>query len=125
MTTSPHPGFPTDLQPLWMALMTTAKGHCSIDETVFEKRFLHAAEMARMGAMISIHANKAVVQGVSQLNGADVMAGDLRAGAGLVASALAAYGQSVISRIYHIERGYENLEKKLAKLGADIHRVKE
>ncbi len=125
MTTSPHPGFPTDLQPLWMALMTTAKGHCTIDETVFEKRFLHAAEMARMGAMISIHANKAVVQGVSRLNGAAVMAGDLRAGAGLVASALAAHGQSIISRIYHIERGYENLEKKLAKLGADIHRVKE
>lgn len=123
--TGPYPAFPTDLQPLWMAFMAKAKGRSIINETVFEKRFLHAAEMARMGAQINTQNNKAIIHGAPELLGAGVMTSDLRAGAGLIACALAARGQSTISRIYHIERGYEKIEDKLSRLGARINRINE
>ncbi len=122
--TAPHPGFPTDLQAPWMALMTLATGFTKVSETVFENRFMHAAELGRMGAQIAVSGSVAVVAGVEHLSGAPIMASDLRAGAALVIAALAAKGRTVISRVYHIDRGYEAVERKLARAGARVERVK-
>jgi UDP-N-acetylglucosamine 1-carboxyvinyltransferase len=122
--TAPHPGFPTDLQAPWMALMTLATGFTKVRETVFENRFMHAAELGRMGAQIAVSGSAAVVAGVEQLSGAPIMASDLRAGAALLIAALAAKGRTTISRVYHIDRGYEAVEHKLARLGARVERVK-
>jgi UDP-N-acetylglucosamine 1-carboxyvinyltransferase len=123
--TAVHPGFPTDLQAQWMALMALAAGTSQITEQVFENRFMHVPELQRMGADIQIKGNQAMVQGVKTLSGADVMVSDLRAGAALVLGGLAAKGQTVIHRVYHLDRGYENLEGKLSALGATITRSKE
>ena len=122
--TQPYPGFATDLQAQFMALMTLARGQSIILETVFENRFMHAAELNRMGANITLQGHTAVVSGVKRLSGASLMATDLRASASLVLAALAAEGESVISRVYHIDRGYSNIEKKLYRLGAKIRRKK-
>ena len=122
--TQPHPGFPTELQAQMMALMTLAEGQSIIVENVFENRFMHAAELGRMGAEIILDGHTAIVKGVGQLCGAPLMATDLRASASLVLAALAAKGESVISRVYHIDRGYEAMEEKLVRLGAKIRRVK-
>ena len=122
--TLPYPGFPTDLQAQFMALMTNAKGQSIIRETVFENRFMHVAELRRMGADISIDGHTAIIRGIDRLSGAPLMATDLRASASLVLAALAAQGESVISRVYHIDRGYEMMEKKMSQLGAKIRRVK-
>ena len=122
--TAPHPGFPTDLQAPWMALMTLAVGFTKVSETVFENRFMHAAELGRMGAQIAVSGSAAVVAGVEQLSGAPIMASDLRAGAALLIAALAAKGRTVISRVYHIDRGYEAVERKLARVGARVERLK-
>ncbi|UCD11005.1 MAG: UDP-N-acetylglucosamine 1-carboxyvinyltransferase [Nitrospinaceae bacterium] len=122
--THPHPGFPTDLQAQFMALMTLAGGQSVILENVFENRFMHAAELCRMGAAITLEGHTAIVRGVSELGGAPLMATDLRASASLVLAALAARGESVISRVYHIDRGYEKMEQKLSRLGASIRRVR-
>ncbi|MDX8402428.1 MAG: UDP-N-acetylglucosamine 1-carboxyvinyltransferase [Mariprofundaceae bacterium] len=120
--TQPHPGFPTDLQAQFMALMTLAEGASTIRETIFENRFMHVQELARMGADIRLDGNTAVVRGVPKLSGAPVMATDLRASASLVLAGLAAEGETVISRVYHIDRGYERIEEKLSRLGARITR---
>ncbi len=120
--TQPYPGFATDLQAQFMALMTIARGKSIILETVFENRFMHVAELKRMGADITIQGRTAVVTGVKKLGGAPLMATDLRASASLVLAALAAKGESVISRVYHIDRGYSGIEQKLYKLGAKISR---
>ncbi len=125
ITTAPHPLFPTDLQAQFMALMCVAKGASVITETVFENRFMHVQELMRLGADITPKARVAVVRGKSTLTGAAVMATDLRASASLVLAGLVAHGETQVSRIYHLDRGYENLEGKLTALGADIHRVKE
>ena len=122
--TQPYPGFATDLQAQFMALMALAKGQSIILETVFENRFMHAAELKRMGASITIQGRTAVVGGVKELSGAPLMATDLRASASLVLAALAANGESIISRVYHIDRGYSGIEQKLFKLGAKIRREK-
>ena len=121
--TLPYPGFPTDLQAQVMALMAVAKGLSVITETVFENRFMHVSEMIRMGADIVIQGKSALVRGVSKLHGAPVMATDLRASASLILAGLAAEGTTVLSRVYHIDRGYQQIEKKLSALGADIRRV--
>jgi UDP-N-acetylglucosamine 1-carboxyvinyltransferase len=123
--TAVYPGFPTDLQAQWMALMAQADGPCQVSEAVFENRFMHVPELQRMGAQIQIKGSTATIQGVDQLSGADVMVSDLRAGAALVLAGLAATGSTVIHRIYHLDRGYENLEKKLGFLGAQIKRSPE
>jgi UDP-N-acetylglucosamine 1-carboxyvinyltransferase len=122
--TAPHPGFPTDLQAPWMALMTLATGFTKVQEAVFENRFMHAAELGRMGAQIAVSGSEAVVAGVEQLSAAPIMASDLRAGAALLIAALAAKGRTVISRVYHIDRGYEAVERKLARVGARVERAK-
>jgi len=124
ITTSPWPGFPTDLQPQMTALLSIAKGVSIINETIFENRFLHIAELNRMGANIQHDDSIAIVNGVKSLKGAPVMASDLRNGASLVIAALKAKGKTIIDRIYHIDRGYERLEEKLCSLGAKIKRVK-
>lgn len=122
--THPYPGFPTDIQAQFIALMTLAQGQSIITETVFENRFMHVAELKRMGADISLGGRAAIINGVKGLSGAPLMATDLRASASLVLAALAAKGQSVISRVYHIDRGYVGIEKKLSQLGAQISRIK-
>jgi UDP-N-acetylglucosamine 1-carboxyvinyltransferase len=122
--TAPYPGFATDMQAQFMALDSIASGTATITETIFENRFMHALELQRLGADISIQGNCAVVRGVERLQGAAVMATDLRASAGLVIAALAAEGETVVDRIYHLDRGYEALEKKLSALGARIERVR-
>jgi UDP-N-acetylglucosamine 1-carboxyvinyltransferase len=122
--TAPHPGFPTDLQAPWMSLMTLATGFTRIREAVFENRFMHAAELGRMGAQIAVSGPEAVVGGVEQLSAAPIMASDLRAGAALLIAALAAKGRTVISRVYHVDRGYEAVERKLARVGARVERAK-
>ena len=122
--THPYPGFPTDIQAQFMALMTLARGQSIIMETVFENRFMHVAELKRMGANITLDGHTAVTSGVQSLSSAPLMATDLRASASLVLAALATKGQSVISRVYHIDRGYVSMEKKLSRLGARIQRVK-
>ncbi len=123
IATAPYPGFPTDLQAPWMAWMCLARGRCRVQETVFENRFLHAAELSRMGGRVSLSGKTAAVEGVPQLCGAPVMASDLRAGAALVVAALAARGRTMVQRVYHIDRGYERLEIRLRVLGAKIRRV--
>ncbi|MBH1989515.1 MAG: UDP-N-acetylglucosamine 1-carboxyvinyltransferase [Myxococcaceae bacterium] len=121
--TEPYPGFPTDMQAQFMACMSLADGTSHIEEHIWENRFMHTQELLRMGADISMHGNLAVVRGVAQLSGAQVMATDLRASASLIIAALAAEGVSEVSRIYHLDRGYVALEKKLSALGARIQRV--
>jgi UDP-N-acetylglucosamine 1-carboxyvinyltransferase len=121
--TAPHPAFPTDMQAQFMALNTVAEGVAKVTETIFENRFMHVQEMQRLGASIDIDGNTALVKGVSHLDGATVMATDLRASASLVLAGLVANGQTVIERIYHLDRGYENLEEKLNALGANVKRV--
>jgi UDP-N-acetylglucosamine 1-carboxyvinyltransferase len=125
VTTEEHPGFATDLQAQYTALMTQAQGASLITETIFENRFMHALELMRMGANIRLEGRQAVVEGPSQLTGAAVIASDLRASASLVLAALVATGETVIDRVYHIDRGYERIEEKLARAGARIHRVRE
>jgi len=122
ITTNPHPGFPTDMQAQMMALLSLAEGASIIRETIFENRFIHVAELDRMGAKIKVERDTAVVVGVKQLHGASVMATDLRASASLILAGLAAQGPTVISRVYHLDRGYDCLESKLQGLGADICR---
>ena len=121
--TEPFPGFPTDLQAQMMALMATAEGAAMITETIFENRFMHVPELCRMGANINVHGASAMVRGVPKLAGAPVMATDLRASVSLVLAGLAAGGETLINRVYHLDRGYERLEEKLAACGADIERL--
>lgn len=121
--TAPHPAFPTDMQAQFMALNTIAEGVSKVTETIFENRFMHVQELQRMGADISIDGNTALVQGVPALDGATVMATDLRASASLVLAGLVARGDTTIERIYHLDRGYENLEQKLNALGANVKRI--
>jgi len=123
--TRPYPGFPTDMQAQFMALMCVADGASVISENIFENRFMHVSELLRFGADITIEGNSATVKGVKKLSGAPVMATDLRASASLILAGLAADNVTEISRIYHLDRGYESIEKKLAGLGADIKRVQE
>lgn len=125
LKTMPYPGFPTDMQALFMSLAAVTKGTSVITETVFENRFMHAAELQRMGADIKIDSRSAIIEGVDSLTGTSVRATDLRAGAALILSALAARGETEISDIYHIERGYDRIEEKLRALGADIQRSKD
>ena len=121
--TLPYPGFPTDLQAQMMALMSVANGLSVITETVFENRFMHVSELMRMGADILIHGNSAMVKGIPKLKGAPVMATDLRASASLILAGLAAEGTTELSRVYHIDRGYQEIEKKFSAIGANIKRV--
>jgi len=124
--TAPYPGFPTDMQAQFMAMLTRAEGASVIHETIFENRFIHVSELKRMGAEIVLKGNDvATVKGVKELSGAQVMASDLRASASLILSGLVAKGETVVSRVYHLDRGYENIETKLRGLGATIERVKE
>jgi UDP-N-acetylglucosamine 1-carboxyvinyltransferase len=123
LRTAPYPAFPTDMQAQFMAVNTVAEGAAMITETIFENRFMHALEMQRLGADIEISGNSALVRGVERLQGATVMATDLRASASLVIAGLAAEGETVIDRIYHLDRGYECIEEKLAQLGARIRRI--
>jgi UDP-N-acetylglucosamine 1-carboxyvinyltransferase len=125
IATAPFPGFPTDMQAQLMAVLTQAQGESIILDTIFENRFMHVPELSRMGAKILIQGNRASIQGPVKLTGATVMATDLRASASLIVAALAAKGTSYIRRIYHLDRGYEALEKKFTQLGADIVREKE
>ncbi|WP_300356796.1 UDP-N-acetylglucosamine 1-carboxyvinyltransferase [Fusobacterium sp.] len=125
VTTMPHPGFPTDLQSPMMTLMCLVKGSSEIKETIFENRFMHVPELNRMGCDISTEGNMAVINGIENFSSAKVMASDLRAGASLILAALKAEGESVVNRIYHVDRGYEKLELRLKELGADIERIKE
>ncbi|MCC6389592.1 MAG: UDP-N-acetylglucosamine 1-carboxyvinyltransferase, partial [Bryobacterales bacterium] len=125
VTTEEHPGFPTDLQAQYMALMTQADGISLIMETIFENRFMHASELMRMGANIRIEGRQAIVAGPRELSGAQVMSSDLRASASLVLAAMVAKGETIIDRVYHIDRGYERIEEKLAGVGAQIRRVRE
>jgi UDP-N-acetylglucosamine 1-carboxyvinyltransferase len=122
--TAPYPAFPTDMQAQFMAINAVAEGTAVIRETIFENRFMHAVELIRLGADIKIDGNTAFVKGVAQLDGATVMATDLRASAGLVIAGLAARGETLVDRIYHLDRGYEGLERKLMALGARVRRVK-
>ena len=124
VTTLPYPGFPTDLQAQIMVLMSVADGVSVITETIFENRFMHALELNRMGADIRLEGNRAVVRGVKELSGAPVMATDLRASVSLVLAGLVATGYTEVARVYHLDRGYEHIERKLSQLGADIQRVK-
>ena len=123
VSTAPFPGFPTDLQAQFMALMTKAKGRSRITETIFENRFMHVQELARLGAKIRLEGEAAIVDGVSRLQGAPVMATDLRASVSLVIAALAAEGETMVSRVYHLDRGFENLELKLSRCGAQVERI--
>jgi len=123
VSTAEYPGFATDLQAQYMALMTQAEGIAIITETIFENRFMHAQELARMGASIRLEGKQAIVAGRKELTGAGVIASDLRASASLVLAALVAHGETVIDRVYHIDRGYEKIEEKLAAVGANIKRV--
>ncbi|OWY01071.1 UDP-N-acetylglucosamine 1-carboxyvinyltransferase [Thioclava sp. F1Mire-8] len=124
VTTEPFPGFPTDLQAQMMALLCTAEGTSVLEEKIFENRFMHAPELMRMGANIEVHGGHATVHGVDKLKGAPVMATDLRASVSLILAGLAAEGETVVSRVYHLDRGYERVEEKLAGVGAHIERVK-
>ena len=121
--TSPYPGFPTDLQAQYMALMGTAEGTACIKETIFENRFMHVPELLRMGADIKVEGDMAVVRGVPRLTGAPVMATDLRASVSLVLAGLAAEGETIVNRVYHLDRGFERIEEKLGRCGADIERL--
>ncbi|HEX2928876.1 MAG TPA: UDP-N-acetylglucosamine 1-carboxyvinyltransferase [Candidatus Binatia bacterium] len=123
VTTLPYPGFPTDLQAQMMALMAVAKGVSVVTETIFENRFMHAQELDRMGAQIKLEGNRAIIRGVRELSGAPVMASDLRASVALLLAGLVASGTTEVSRVYHLDRGYEQIERKLSQLGAEIARV--
>jgi UDP-N-acetylglucosamine 1-carboxyvinyltransferase len=123
--TEPYPGFPTDLQAQFMALMAAASGAAMITETIFENRFMHVSELARMGANVTVHGASAMVRGTKSLAGAEVMATDLRASVSLVLAGLAAEGETIVNRVYHLDRGYEKLEEKLAACGADIQRLRD
>jgi UDP-N-acetylglucosamine 1-carboxyvinyltransferase len=123
VTTLPHPGFPTDMQAQYMALMTQADGACRITESIFENRYMHVAELQRMGATVRVDGRTAYVRGPSPLSGAQVMATDLRASACLVLAGLAAQGETVVDRVYHLDRGYYRIDEKLRGLGADIERL--
>ena len=123
ISTAPFPGFPTDLQAQFMALMTKAKGKSRITETIFENRFMHVQELARLGAHIRLEGDAAIVEGVARLQGAPVMATDLRASVSLVIAALAAEGETMVNRVYHLDRGFENLEHKLSNCGAEVSRI--
>jgi UDP-N-acetylglucosamine 1-carboxyvinyltransferase len=123
--TEPYPGFPTDLQAQMMALMATAEGASMITESIFENRFMHVPELARMGARVTVHGASALVRGQASLTGAPVMATDLRASVSLVLAGLVAEGETLVSRVYHLDRGYEQLEAKLSACGAEIERIKE
>ena len=125
VTTEPFPGFPTDLQAQMMALLCTAKGTSVLEEKIFENRFMHAPELIRMGADISVQGGTATVTGVEQLKGAPVMATDLRASVSLILAGLAAQGETLVSRVYHLDRGYEHVVAKLSGVGADIERISE
>ena len=122
ISTAPYPGFPTDMQAQFMALNTVAKGSSSVIENIFENRFMHVQELQRMGAKIRLNGNAAMITGIECLTGAPVMATDLRASAGLVIAGLAAEGETLVERIYHVDRGYERIEEKFSMLGADIKR---
>jgi UDP-N-acetylglucosamine 1-carboxyvinyltransferase len=123
--TEPYPGFPTDMQAQLMALLATADGASMVTETIFENRFMHVPELSRMGARVNVHGASAIIRGVPRLSGAPVMATDLRASSSLVLAGLAAEGETIINRVYHLDRGYERLEAKLAACGADIERIAE
>ena len=123
IATAPFPGFPTDLQAQFMALMTKAAGDSRIQETIFENRFMHVQELARLGAKIRLEGDTAIVEGVERLRGAPVMATDLRASVSLVIAALAAEGETIVNRVYHLDRGFEQLEQKLSACGADVVRM--
>ena len=123
VVTEPFPGFPTDLQAQMMAMLCTAEGTSVLEERIFENRFMHAPELTRMGARIEVHGGTATVTGVDRLKGAPVMATDLRASVSLILAGLAAEGETLVSRVYHLDRGYEHVEEKLGALGADISRV--
>jgi UDP-N-acetylglucosamine 1-carboxyvinyltransferase len=125
LKTEEYPGFPTDMQAQYMTLMAQANGRSEITETIFENRFMHASELQRMGARIQISHDKAVVEGPTNLIGARVQASDLRASASLVLAGLIAEGETIIDRVYHIDRGYEKIETKLKAVGANIERVRE
>lgn len=125
VTTEPYPGFPTDLQAQFMGLMTKARGTSRITETIFENRFMHVQELARLGARISLSGQTATVEGVERLKGAPVMATDLRASVSLVIAGLAAEGETMVNRVYHLDRGFERLEQKLSQCGAQLERVSE
>ncbi len=121
--TEPYPGFPTDMQAQFMSLMSVAEGAAMVTETIFENRFMHVPELNRMGARINVHGASAIVRGVPALSGAPVMATDLRASVSLVIAGLAAKGETIVNRVYHLDRGYEAVEQKLAACGADIERI--
>jgi UDP-N-acetylglucosamine 1-carboxyvinyltransferase len=121
--TEPYPGFPTDMQAQFMALMAVSDGAAMVTETIFENRFMHVPELNRMGARINVHGASAIVRGVPALSGAPVMATDLRASVSLILAGLAARGETVVNRVYHLDRGYEAVEQKLAACGADIERM--
>jgi UDP-N-acetylglucosamine 1-carboxyvinyltransferase len=123
VTTAPFPSFPTDLQAQFMGLMTMAKGKSRITETIFENRFMHVQELARLGAHITLSGQTAIVDGVAKLKGAPVMATDLRASVSLVIAGLAAEGETTVNRVYHLDRGFERLEEKLSNCGAVIERI--
>ena len=123
VTTAPFPGFPTDLQAQLMALMACAGGSSQITETIFENRFMHVQELARFGARISLDGETATIDGTAKLRGAPVMATDLRASVSLVIAALAAEGETMVNRVYHLDRGFERLEEKLSACGASIQRI--
>jgi UDP-N-acetylglucosamine 1-carboxyvinyltransferase len=123
VVTAAFPGFPTDLQAQFMALATQARGASTVKETIFENRFMHVPELLRMGADVAVEGNVAIVRGATGLTGAPVMASDLRASAGLVLAGLCAEGSTEIRRIYHLDRGYEQLEERLSALGAAVRRV--
>ena len=123
VSTAPYPGFPTDMQAQFMAMLSLAEGTSLLTETIFENRYMHVPELARMGADITVRGRSAVVRGVAGLVGAEVMATDLRASMSLVLAGLAAKGETVVSRVYHLDRGYERLEEKLSAVGADIERI--
>jgi UDP-N-acetylglucosamine 1-carboxyvinyltransferase len=121
--TEPYPGYPTDMQAQMMALLAVSQGASMITESIFENRFMHVPELCRMGANINVHGSSAIVRGVKRLSGAELMATDLRASVSLVLAALAADGETIVNRVYHLDRGYERVEEKLAACGADIERL--
>jgi len=125
ITTAPHPNFPTDMQAQFSSLFAVTPGISVIEDTIFPQRFMHCAEMSRMGADMKVDSGTVVITGVKQLSAAPVMASDLRASAALVLSALTAKGSTEISRLYHIDRGYEHIDEKLLQLGANVERVRE
>jgi UDP-N-acetylglucosamine 1-carboxyvinyltransferase len=123
LSTAPFPGFATDMQAQFMAMLSLAQGDSFLEETIFENRYMHVPELRRMGADVDIHGRSAIVRGVEQLAGANVMATDLRASMSLILAGLAADGETQVNRVYHLDRGYERLEEKLSAVGADIERV--